>query len=244
MDRSILLEKTTRELSGLKDFSELASKGVKLVVDAMEGQGVVASCIFKIHQDKNELWAYAYSAKKYKLVENLIKTKFSDLKVSLDKIDNLTVRTVVRNKIEQSNKLKDFSAGTIPDKVVDLVQQTIQANLIIAFPIHHKSGKVIGAVMFALQQTHLEPEQFSMLESFANQLGLAYSNVFAYERLMDTYKRDLSKLGTASDQSDIPSIKFTLRITQKENAKLESLVNKSEKKKTKAEIIRELIDGA
>jgi hypothetical protein len=68
---------------------------------------------------------------------------------------------------------------------------------------------------------------------------LAFSNVFKFEQLMAKYTNLVEGMGRHK-QEDVPDIKFTLRITDKENKALERLSR--EKGKTKAEAMRDLLD--
>jgi len=92
--------------------------------------------------------------------------------------------------------------------------------------------------LLALNNPQLSGEQLVLFEVFADQLGLAFSNIMEFERLMAKYQ-NLTKRFLASEE-DAPSVKFTLRITPKENEKLEKLAR--DKKRTKAEIIRDFLD--
>ena len=116
----------------------------------------------------------------------------------------------------------------------------MQGRLGISFPIRVRSGKVAGVLLLILSQPKITGQQLVLFETLADQLGLAFSNVMAFEKLMEKYQQGLKKELANLNLEDIPAIKFTLRITPKENKTLERLMR--EQGKTKAEIIRELLD--
>ena len=242
MDKALLLEKTTHELAGVQSFPELAKKAVKLITNEMVDKNITGASIYKVDYSQKKVIAHSY-ATRFKGADAAISSaNFSKLSTPLSNSSNLIVRTVVTGKVQQSADFADFSADVVPKAVALGIQKVTKAKIGITFPITAKGGKVTGVIMFALTTSHIDPAEFELLETFSQQLGLAFANVFAFEKLMETYKRDLAKLETAPSEEDIPSIKFTLRITPKENKRLEEMA--SENKKTKAEVIRDLIDEA
>ena len=79
-----------------------------------------------------------------------------------------------------------------------------------------------------------------MFEAFVDQLGLAFFNVQAFEKLMTKYRHDAEAEFLGRNEENMPSVKFTLRITPKEDKKLEQAAR--ERGSTKAEVIRDLLD--
>lgn len=236
-DRAILLEKIQKLLLGTHDFRDLAKGAADLIVRESKNQGLVAAALFRVHANENKLSAYAYSTKLMRPVDKLLPKSFSDLSISLTEIKNLTVKTALTDQIQQSKKIADFSYGVLPEVVTNQVQKFIKAKQGISFPIHTRSGRVAGVILFAVTDEKISAEMLALFQTFANQLGLAFSNVFAFEKLMHQYKQ---KTSDVHDHDNEPSIKFTLRITPRQDKNLERMAR--ERGKTKAELIRELLD--
>ena len=236
--QAILLKKTTALLVGTHDFRQLARQVTDLVVKELNDQNLVGAAIFRVHENENSLYAYAYANKYHKLIDTLLPAKFSQFNISLSRTDNLVVKSVVANQIQHSKDVADFSRGVVPDVISRKIQKIMKAEMFVALPIRLKSGKAAGAVLLALSDIKLDGEQLVLFETLASQLGLAFSNILEYERLLAKYENLAGRFASAED--DKPSVKFTLRITPKENEKLESLSR--ERKRTKAEIIRDFLE--
>lgn len=241
-DKTLLLEKTTQTLIGTQDFRDLAEKSVKLIVNELTTEGLTAAAIFRHKPEEKALQAYAYASKNQKTIDKMLPKKFFELTTPMSNQENLAVKSILGNTIEQSPNLADFSAGVLPRTATDGIQMVMGAKFCISFPIVSKIGKPVGAILYILENEQATPKQLELFQTYAGQLGLAFSNVFAFEKLMEKYKRDVAMLEADTDKDEVPSIKFTLRITPNENRKLEEMA--SSKKKTKAEIIRDLIDNS
>ncbi|OGE79051.1 MAG: hypothetical protein A2751_01165 [Candidatus Doudnabacteria bacterium RIFCSPHIGHO2_01_FULL_46_14] len=236
-DQFILLEKVSKILLGTYNFRDLARQSVALVVKELKNQGLVAAGVFRVLASENKLSAYAYSTKYSRVIDKILPARFSELSISLAETKNLAVKAAVTDQIQQSRRLADFSSGVLADDVTNRVQRFTKTKLGIAFPIHSRSGRVAGVILFAVTEEKLSGEQMALFQTFANQLGLAFSNAIAFEKLMHQYKQ---KSEDVHDHDNEPSIKFTLRITPREDKRLEELARN--RGITKAELIRELLD--
>src|SRR3989344_1902883 len=236
-NQSILLKKVTSLLVGTHDFRDLAGKAASLVTKELKEQNLVGAAIFRVHQEENSVYAYTYANKFRRLIDALLPAKFSQFNIPLSKANNLVVKTVLTDQIQQNQSLADFSKDVLPESLTDKIQKIMRAKLFISLPIRLKSGKVAGVILLGLSDIKLSVEQLVLFEAFADQLGLAFSNIMEFERLMAKYQNLTSRFLASEDSS--PSVKFTLRITPKENEKLEELAR--EKKRTKAEIIRDFL---
>lgn len=234
----MLLKKTTALLVGAHDFRQLARQVVDLVVKELKDQNLIGAAIFRVHEQENSLYAYTYANKYHKVVDTLLPDKFSQFNILLSRTDNLVVKSVVANQMQHSKDVADFSRGVISDAISRKIQKIMKAEIFVVLPIRLKSGKAAGAVLLALSDAKLNGEQMVLFETLASQLGLALSNILEYERLLAKYENLAGRF--ASAEEDRPSVKFTLRITAKENEKLEKLSR--ERKRTKAEIIRDFLD--
>lgn len=240
-NQALLLQKISNILIGTRDFQRLARQAVDLIVKEFKEQNLRGAAIFRVHQQDNLLYAYDYSYKYRRVIDKLLPTKFSELNIPLTATDNLIVKTAVTNQIQQSKRIADFAHGVLADDLSDKLQRLMKVKLAITFPIRLKSGKVGGVLMFVVGQETMTGKQLVLFETFADQLGLAFSNVFAFEKVVAQYKNTLDRdLATSITKENIPSLKFTLRISPKQNKKLERLAR--ETGKTKAEHLRELLD--
>jgi len=242
VDQALLLEKITRALTGTKDVRDLSRKAVRLMVKEFGGEDLIGVGVFRIHPDERRLYAYAYEGK-HTDTEGGKRTPSFDkdnLNVPISEKTNYVVRTIDTGRIQQSENLANFTAGVINKNDASIIQEQLGAKLCISLPIFTKSGKAVGATLYLLSVKKIDPNRLNLLQTFADQLGLAFSNTMAYERLMDNYRRDLAKLTSREEDQDIPSLKFTLRITPRQNTTLEKL--SKQQNRTKAEILRDLID--
>jgi len=240
-NQAVLLRKITNIFVGTYDFSELAKNAVNLVVKELMKQDVMAAAIFRVDEVNAQLRAYAYGTKYKRTIDKLLPTSFSRLKISLTETDNLTVKTVITGQIQESKRLGDFSYNVLPYSLSDPVQEIVRTKLCVCFPIRIKSGKVAGAMLLGVKHEKLSGEQLVMFETFAKQLGLAFSNVFDFEKLIGKYKHALhQELVQTPDKDDIPSLKFTVRLSPKQNKLLDQASR--QKKITKADLLRGLID--
>lgn len=237
-NQSILLEKVTNVLLGTYDFQELAKKAVSLIVKELGEINVIGAAIFRLDDTNKLVRAFAYSTRYRRTIDKLLPKNFSDLNLDLSNNENLVVATITNGQIQQSPHLSDFSKGVLPDTLTNKIQHLMKVRLIVSLPIKLKSGRTAGAILFVLREEKLTGQEIVLLQTLSNQLGLAFSNVFAFEKLLKAYKKSSNKSG--DDPENIPNLKFTLRITAKENKRLENIAK--ERNKTKAEVIRELID--
>lgn len=238
-DQALLLKRTSDILIGTYDFRELAVKAVDLIVKELKEQNLIGAAIFRVHHKDQLLYAYEYATKYRRIVDKFFPVKFSQLHVPLSLTENLLVRTVATGEMTQSPKLFDFSVGSLTATVTGLIDKTLKTKLWLAFPIRTRSGKIEGVILYGLLQEKLVAEQLILFQMFADQLGLAFSNVFKFEQLMAKYNNLLHDISHAAPDS-VPDIKFTLRITSKQNKALDRLAK--ERGKTKAELMRDLLD--
>ncbi len=239
-NQSLLLEKITGIFVGTHDFRELANQAVDLIAKELKNQHVVTVGIGRVHEKERLLHAYAYATKYRKVLDKLLPKRFSELNIALDKADNLGVKTVTTGQIQQSKRVADFSRGIFSDQLADKLQKIMKGKLSAGFPIRSRSGKTAGFLLLILDEESLTGQQMLLFQAIANQLGLAFSNVFAFEKLVQKYKNSLAGELAGRNDQHIPSVKFTLRITPQEDKKLAELAR--QRGKTKAEIIREVID--
>lgn len=239
--QALLLEKTSSILSGTYDFRELAQRAVSLIVKELGKYNLIGAAIFRVHEQDNALYAYTYSTKYRQTIEKLLPIKFARLSVPLLMTGNLIVRTAVTGQTQQSKRIADFSRGVVPETITDKIQKVMGGRLGVSFPVKIKNEKVSAVIMLILNEEKLTGQQLVLFDTFANQLGLALSNVMEFEKLQQKYRRIVDReLKSRSEAEDQPSMRFTLRISPKQDRLLEKAAR--EKGKTKTEIIRDLID--
>ncbi len=242
LDQGLLLEKTAHVLTGTYDFQKLAQQACDLIYKELKDEGLVGVGIIRVRPEANEAYAYAYASKNKKLIDTILPVPFSKMHLSLDYKDNLVIRTILTNQMQQTKKLSDCTKHVVPDVIVDRIQKILGMKSQVGLPIPSKSGKVSGVILYDLSTEEASPAVVSALQAFARQVGLSFSNVFAFERLSNSYKKSLDATESTKDRENIPSVKFTLRITPRQ---LKALEEESKvRKKTKAELLRDLIKTA
>lgn len=237
-DQALLLKKITSVFLGTHDFRQLARTAADLLLREARNKKVIGAGIFRVHAKENLLYAYAYSTRYRRIIDSILPVKFSELNVPLTLTENLVARAAATDQLQHSRRLADFSRGAVAEDLTDRIQKIVKGRSAVALPIHTRSGRVEGVLMLILTEDKFSADQLALFQTFADQLGLAFSNVFAFERLMQRYEH-LAKENFV-EKENIPSVKFTLRITPKEDKKLEQAAR--QQGRTKAEIIRELLD--
>ena len=237
-----LIEKVNAVFLGTRDFQELAGQAAHLMAQELEGEGVAGVAIFRVRPEENSVYAYAYASRAFAAVNKLFPKKFSQLNVSLSEESNLLVRAVQTRREQESNKLYDFARPALNELTSAAIQRTIGFSHAIAYPIRLKQGKVAGVVLFVLDTSRVEERQSTLLEAFRSQLERAFENVFEFEQVVERYKRNAAKDSPKAHQENIPTVRFTLRITPKQNSALARLAKKEET--DKATFLRSLINEA
>lgn len=241
MDKIQLLERTTSVLMGTHEFHDLARKSVDLLAKEMRSSGVAAAAVFRINQQNQTLYAYAYSARGRAIIDKLLPAKFSELHLPLTATQNLIVKAAATNERQQGSDMYSFTREVLTESIAAQLQKFLGAKLFLALPVRSRSGKLAGAIFLVFKKSALEAGELELFETYASQLGLAFSNVFAFERLMGSYKKKIESEEALPAEENIPSIKFTLRLSPRQYKKLDMLVMK--KNKTRAEVIRDAIDN-
>ena len=241
-EQNLLLTQTTSILLGTRDFRQLANQSVKLVVKALKKHNLIGAGIFRVHEENKMLYAYAYAVKNQYLVDKLLpNNKFFGLNIPLSANDNLIVRAVAGNQPQYTKRIAEFSHGVLAPEIADKIQKIVGGRLGIALPIQVRTGKAAGAIVLGLNDEKINSQQLLLFETFAKQLGLAFSNVFEFERLMKKYEKSSNKGSLSILEEDIPNIKFTLRLSARQSRNLKQLAQKLGK--TQAEAIRNWLDN-
>ncbi len=227
---------------GTRDFKELADRAVRLIASELRGEGVVGVAILRVRPEEKSLYAYAYDARAFDIVDKLFPKKFAELNVPLENQDNLMVQALMSREPREGDHLYDFSFPALNQITAAAVQKTIGIGRFIAYPIRLKQGKSAGVVLFGLEGKTITDHQRILLEAFRSQLELAFENVLEFENVVDRYKRKMAQASPKGHEEDIPTVRFTLRITPKQNAALDKLARKGNT--DKATLIRQLIDRA
>lgn len=237
-----LIEKVNSVFLGTRDFKALAENAVRLMADELRSEGIVGAAIFRVRPEEKLLYAYAYASRGFDAVNKLFPRKFSELSVSLDESSNLLVRAVRNREPQESSHLYDFSKPTLNEMTCRAIQRTIGLSHMIAYPLRLKQGKAAGVILFAIENPRLEERQRIVLEAFRSQLELAFENVLEFEQVVERYKRSAAKASPQKHEQNIPTVRFTLRITPKQNQALAKLARKGNT--DKASFIRTLVDKA
>ena len=210
-----VIEKINSVFLGARDFRKLAEQSVNLIANELRSAGVLGAAVFRVHENEEKLYSYAYAARAFEAVERLLPRKFSELSVILNDKDNLLVRAVITKEIQQGTRLYDFARPTLNEAVSLSIQKVVGYKFVIAYPLRLKQGKVSGVLAFALENDTPNDEQKLLLETFRLQFELAFENVLEFERVVKRYEKSVVPI----DESK-PSVHFMLRITPRQNALL------------------------
>ncbi|MDP3965368.1 MAG: hypothetical protein Q8Q13_01045 [bacterium] len=237
-----LVEKINSVFLGTRDFKVLAERAVNLMTDQLKHEGIVSATIYRVHPEEKAVYAYAFSSRTFDAVNKLLPKKLTELHVSIDESSNLLVKSILRREEQEGDSLYDFAKPALNETVAGTIQRMVGARHGIVYPLRLKQGKVAGAILFGVEGKVIEDRQRVILEAFRSQLELAFENVLEFERVVERYKRSVAKTFEKTHEEDIPTVRFTLRITPKQNSVLDKMAK--EKSVDKASFIRSLIDKA
>jgi len=211
-----VIEKINAVFLGARDFRKLAERSVNLMTNQLRSAGVLGTAVFRVHEEEEKLYSYAYAARAFEAVERLLPRKFSELSLTLRDKDSLLVQAVMTKEIQQGTRLYDFARPTLSEAISASIQKVVGYKYVIAYPLRLGQGKVSGVLAFALENDTPTDEQKLLLETFRLQFELAFENVLEFERVVKRYQKSV----TTNDESRT-SVHFMLRITPKQNALLE-----------------------
>ena len=235
-----LVEKVNSVFLGTRDFKVLAERAVNLMTDQMKSEGVVSAVIYRVHPEQKAVYAYAFSARAFEAINKLLPKKLTELHVSLDETSNLLVKSIIMREENECDNFYDFSKPALNETVSGAIQRMAGVRHCIGYPLRQRQGKVLGAILFGVEGKVIEDRQRVLLEAFRSQLELAFENVFEFERVVERYKRSVARTFEKTHEEDIPTVRFTLRITPKQNGALDKLAKQASM--DKASFIRSLID--
>lgn len=236
-----LIEKINSVFLGTRDFKELAERAVNLMGEELRKEGVLGVAVFRLHPQERRLYAYAYASRSFETVLKLFPSKFTELNVPLEETSNLLIKAMNTREPQESDKLYDFSHSALNQLTAEAIQRTIGFSHAICYPLRLKRGKAAGVLLFGLEGKGVTPRQRLLLEAFRSQLELAFENVAEFEQVVERYKRSAAKASPKEHEEDVPTVRFTLRITPKQNAALEKKAQVAGIDKTS--LIRDWLDG-
>ena len=237
-----LLQKVNSVFLGTCDFKQLAQSAVNLMTSELKSEGVVAAIIYRVHPEDRTLRPYAFSSRANTAIDKMFPRKFEDLHVSLDDPSNLLIKAINSRQELEGSSLYEFVRPVINEPIAEVIQRVGGGKYAVAYPLRLKQGKTAGVLFFGLSTPTVIDSQRILLEAFRSQLEMAFENVMEFERVAERYKRMIAKTFEKTHEEDIPTVRFTLRITPKQNAVLDKMAK--EKLTDKASFIRSLIDKA
>lgn len=236
-----LIEKINSVFLGTRDFKILAQRAVNLMTSELKDEGVVAAIIYRVHTEDKTLRPYAFSSRRYATVNKLFPKRFAELHVPLDEASNLLIKSMLTREEQEGGSLYDFVKPVISEHTAGVIQRVGGGQYGIAYPLRLKQGKVAGVLFFGVSGSEISGRQRMLLEAFRTQFELAFENTIEFERVIERYRRDLAKVPDNAHEENIPTIRFTLRITPKQNALIERKAK--DESADKASLIRSLIDN-
>jgi len=236
-----LLHRISGVFLGTRDFKKLAKESVELITKELREEGIVGAAIFRVNEKDQVLNAYAYAADAFHIVERLLPAKFAQLSVPFTAKENLLIKAVLSRETQEGSKLAPFALPTLTDMTSTAIQKAVGISRFAAYPLRLRAGKIVGVLFVGFKEDRVTEEQSILLESFRLQLELAFENVLEFERVVERYKRTVAKTFEKTHEEDIPTVRFTLRLTPAQNNYLEKKSKVTDTDKTT--LIRDLIEG-
>lgn len=232
-----IAEKIQTDLVGTTRFQELAQKVVDAAVKELKLNG---AAVFRLNAERTQLSACTYAHRFRIIIDRLLPKKFGGLSIPLTTTENLAVRTVTENIRQQSAFLADFSKHVFPDQIVHNIQRVMGAKLFVSYPIRDAGNNAVGVMMFAVGATTIAPELEQLFLFFTEHIAVIFTHAVDVERIITEYRSERKSSGTRKVK-EIPHIKFTLRITPRQQRYILRHIKGSTK--TKAIFIRNLLDS-
>ncbi len=232
-----IAEKIQTDLVGTTRFQELAQKVVDAAVQELKLNG---AAVFRCNAERTQLSAYTYAHRFRTIIDRLLPKKFGGLSIPLTTKENMAVRTVTENTRQQSALLGDFSKHVLPDAIVHNIQRVMGAKLFVSYPIRDAGNNAVGVMMFAVGATMIAPELEQLFIFFTEHIAAIFTHAVDVERIIAEYRSE-RKAGITRKSKEIPRIKFTLRITKRQQQYILRHIKGSTR--TKAIFIRDLLDA-
>ncbi|MDO8582201.1 MAG: hypothetical protein Q7S16_05000 [bacterium] len=232
-----IAEKIQTDLVGTTRFQELAQKVVDAAVKELKLNG---AAVFRLNTERTQLSAYTYAHRFRTIIDRLLPKKFGGLSIPIATIENLAVRTITENSRQQSVLLSDFSKHVLPDSIVHNIQRVMGAKLFASYPIRDAGNSAVGVMMFAIDVTTISPELEKLFLFFTEHIAVIFTHAVDVERIIAEYRSE-RKISIVRKSKEIPRIKFTLRITARQQRYILRHIKGSTR--TKAIFIRNLLDS-
>lgn len=233
-----IAEKVNADLVGTVQFRDLAQRIVDFAAKELHLNTVA---VFRVTVDGQRLHAYTYTHRMRSLIDRILPKPFASYTAPLTELENAAVRTVVTGKPQQSLALADFAKKVVPEYIVHKIQHIMGAKLFIAYPVHDPNNAIVGALMFGITETTISPALDRLLRFFTDQIGTIFASALQFEHVLAKYKAEREYGITRKEtHKEKPTIKFTLRVTKRQQQFINAHIRGSSK--TKAKFIRELLD--
>lgn len=217
-----LINKINSALVGTLDFRELARQAAQIVLRELD---LAAVAIFRVDHQTGEMRPYAYATK----LQGPSVTKIARQPTMYSR--ESLMDTGQNPAGAHQHRTFDSHAG------IEQLQKDSGTRFHTSLPLRI-GGRVEGVLFCATRQGRLTKNQFSLLKTAADQLGLAMANVMAHEQIIEQYKKTLGK--KSSPKTKVPKIKFTLRITKEIEQFLTYKVTNT--KHSKADYVRRYLE--
>jgi len=233
IDTLSLIKKTNDIFVGVLDFQELAQKAVNLLPKDL---GIESCTIFSYDKKRERLIQKAMSYAKIPRDSQTLLEKFLKNEIPIECSENYSVRAVKEKKLLYSHNLHNFTKPNLNEKESTSLQKIYRIKITAAVPILTKDG-IAGAIGFGISKEALSDKEKKAIWLFADQVGLAMSNVLAHKNIVRRYEESI--VPKSAKPKPEPLFRFTLRLTDDIEQYLAWKTNNS--KQSKAEFLREVI---
>lgn len=181
--RYLTIQKVSQILTTTIDYELMTQKVVDLLVTEMDYLGGI---FFKVDEQKKILipWTTSNSP----LVNAVLKRLPKGIRQYSQSYDgdsnNLIARTFVEKKSFNSLKYTDFVFPALSRLTANTIQTLTGIAQTISFPVYYKD-KSFGVIMFNSVRKEISEEEFQMLQTFSELVGMNMNNVELFSQIQN-----------------------------------------------------------
>ncbi|GEM_PF-1206215 len=192
-----VLQKISAALVSDLDFESMTQRVVDTMVKDLQYLGGI---LFLVNKKKNEVRAYTTSSTKViNAIVKALPSSFRDHYTKLQDPKDNVARTVKYNKVYIGNRLSDFISPAVDANMADWIQRFARVKSTITIPVRGKQ-EIIGALLLNTERDEFSDEEITILQAFANQVGVAIENARFYQQINNFNTELKQKVSEATAQ--------------------------------------------
>lgn len=144
-----------------------------------------------VEEEINHLRRIAIAGYNTQMIREIFKTipiPYNKQTISLDRTDNLLVRSILEKKLMSTTQLSEIQRGIFSEETSNQLQHLMEVGMnykqIYLYPLVTKN-KALGVIYFALSKTPTEVSatEFTIMESFTKEVTTVIENALLYKAL-------------------------------------------------------------